>query len=550
MALTTLELSARDEELREEQQQRLLHSMRHAHGGSIKQRTPSLGSETDSDKADKKVEVVQHSRNDDEHADDEDAEDAEPIEMSDTSKRYGYALAALMVLITLYSIPSASGGKSVQYVWWCGWLTAVATGLGALPFYWIHDVDKFWLGICNGLAAGMMLAATACLFYEGWFIPQHFDYGVSVGYRLFVGAFLGVLFIKFTKVYLEDHEDVKVCGLKGMDARKALLIMAVMTLHSVSEGIGVGVSFGGEGGVRRGHIVTMTMAIHNIPEGVAISLALVPRGLSVFFATLWCILSSVPQPLFAVPSFMFVEQSLPILPAGLGFAGGAMAYVAIKELLPESLEDTKSLPSTVSATSLAFMVFLTIQLVLSGNLPSHVLLAMAAGLEIPVRVAPRPDAPKRLTMRRVIMTVAAALLVSAGVVVSNENAASVVQDSLHSVTRHLRGADAASSVRSYYSSYWANRGPTAVMEGHNGHRTAANAMEAHGHSGRGQRWVDVANMEAKLAVRESHIDQVAAMEAKNNNGRGKRWVQPGANMMESENVRPTRSNIRTRRPFA
>jgi zinc transporter, ZIP family len=61
-------------------------------------------------------------------------------------------------------------------------------------------------------------------------------------------------------------------------------------------------------------------------------------------------------------------QSLPILPAGLGFAGGAMAYVAINELLPESLEDTKSLPSTVSATSLAFMVFLTIQLVLSGSL--------------------------------------------------------------------------------------------------------------------------------------------------------------------------------------
>lgn len=127
-------------------------------------------------------------------------------------------------------------------------------------------------------------------------------------------------------------------------------------------------SFGGEGGIRRGHIVTMTMAIHNIPEGVAISLALVPRGLSVFFAVLWCILSSIPQPIFAVPSFLFVEQFLPILPAGLGFAGGAMAYVAIQELLPESLEDTKSLPTTVSATSLAFMVFLTIQVVLSGTI--------------------------------------------------------------------------------------------------------------------------------------------------------------------------------------
>ncbi|ETL25203.1 hypothetical protein F441_21532 [Phytophthora nicotianae CJ01A1] len=296
-----------------------------------------------------------------------------PLSSSSTTRRLAYAVAVGMIVITFYSFPMhhhfhGRGGKNARYVWWCGWLTAIATGLGALPFYWIRDLDKFWLGICNGLAAGMMIAATGCLFYEGWYLPQATDYAVSVSYRLFLGAFLGVLFIKFTKVFLEDYEDVSVCGLKVMDARKALLIMAVMTLHSVSEGIGVGVSFGGEGGIRRGHIVTMTMAIHNIPEGVAISLSLVPRGLSVFYAVLWCIISSAPQPIFAVPAFLFVEQWLPILPCGLGFAGGAMAYVAVQELLPESLEDTKSVPTTVSATAFAFIVFLTIQIALSGSI--------------------------------------------------------------------------------------------------------------------------------------------------------------------------------------
>jgi hypothetical protein len=49
------------------------------------------------------------------------------------------------------------------------------------------------------------VASTGCLFYEGWYIPQHFEYGFSVGYRLLCGALLGVLFIKFTKVYLEDY---------------------------------------------------------------------------------------------------------------------------------------------------------------------------------------------------------------------------------------------------------------------------------------------------------------------------------------------------------
>uniref|UniRef100_A0AAV1UPT9 Uncharacterized protein n=1 Tax=Peronospora matthiolae TaxID=2874970 RepID=A0AAV1UPT9_9STRA len=281
-------------------------------------------------------------------------DDKRPLGTSGNTKRCAYALAFVMLFITVYSHPMhhrfhGRGGKNGYYVWWCGWLTAVATGLGALPFYWIRNMDKYWLGICNGLAAGMMIAATGCLFYEGWYLPQAVDY-------------------EFTKVFLEDYEDVSVCGLTGIDARKALLIMAVMTLHSVSEGIGVGVSFGGEGGIRRGHIVTMTMAIHNIPEGVAISLSLVPRGLSIFYAVLWCIMSSAPQPIFAVPAFLFVEQWLPILPCGLGFAGGAMAYVAVQELLPESLEDTKSIPTTVSATAFAFMVFLTVQIVLSGSI--------------------------------------------------------------------------------------------------------------------------------------------------------------------------------------
>ncbi|KAL7683433.1 putative zinc/iron permease [Plasmopara halstedii] len=227
------------------------------------------------------------------------------------------------------------GSKNAHYVWWCGWLTAIATGFGALPFYWIRDVDKF--------------------------------YGL-LGVSLLLGSFFGVRFIKFTKVFLEDYENVSVCGLKGLDKRKALLIMAVMTLHFVSEGIGVGVSFGGEGGIRRGHIVSMTMAIHNISEGIAISLSLVPRRLSVLYAVLWCIVSSAPQPIFGVPAFLFVEQWLPILPCGLGFAGGAMAYVAVQELLPESLEDTKSLFTTISATAFAFLVFLTVQIVLSGTI--------------------------------------------------------------------------------------------------------------------------------------------------------------------------------------
>ena len=75
----------------------------------------------------------------------------------------------------------------------------------------------------------------------------------------------------------------------GLNARKALLIMGVMTLHSFSEGIGIGVSFGGHGGESRGLLISTSLAIHNVPEGLAVSLVLVPKGLAFIHAFLWSI---------------------------------------------------------------------------------------------------------------------------------------------------------------------------------------------------------------------------------------------------------------------
>jgi len=279
-----------------------------------------------------------------------------------------YIIAVALALITFMSYPLTGGIRNAHYVWWCGWLTAISTGVGAVPFFWVKHIEKFWLGVSNALAAGMMIAATSCLLYEGFHVKSRNDDVISVHIRLLMGAIFGIIFIKTTKWILEGHEGVKLGGLDGLNAQKALLIMAVMTLHSISEGIGVGVSFGGERGEHRGQMVSITLAIHNIPEGLAICLVLIPRGLKLLPATVWCILSSIPQPLFAVPSFLFVEAFLPILPAGLGFASGAMAYVALLELLPESYEDTESKLATTVSFMLAFVAMLNIQYVLTGEL--------------------------------------------------------------------------------------------------------------------------------------------------------------------------------------
>jgi zinc transporter, ZIP family len=209
-------------------------------------------------------------------------------------------------------------------------LTAVATGLGALPFIFVKNLTRRWLGASNAVAAGLMLAASFGLLYEG------VDYGLG---RTLMGALTGLGFIVLVRRLLQRDEHPAVFAqMNDLDARKALLIVGVMTMHSFTEGVGVGVSFGG--GLALGLFITLAIAVHNIPEGLAISLVLVPRGVSWSRAALWSVFSSLPQPLMAVPAFVFVETFRTLLPFGLGFAAGAMIWMVFSELIPDALEET------------------------------------------------------------------------------------------------------------------------------------------------------------------------------------------------------------------
>ena len=115
------------------------------------------------------------------------------------------------------------------------------------------------------------------------------------------------------------------------------------------------VSFGG--GEAFGLFIRLALAVHNIPEGLAISLVLVPRGTGVGRVVIWSIFSSLPQPLMAVPAFLFVGLFEPLLPIGLGFAGGAMIWMVFSELVPDALEETNSSAAAVVVTlSVAAMV--------------------------------------------------------------------------------------------------------------------------------------------------------------------------------------------------
>jgi zinc transporter ZupT len=231
-------------------------------------------------------------------------------------------------------------------------LTAVATGLGALPFFWSRMMSRRWLGYSQGIAAGLMLAASFQLIQEG------LVYSTA---RSLAGLLLGLAFIWLSQRWLNGRQELSVGDLRGADATRALLILGVMTLHSFAEGIGVGVSFGG--GRDFGLFVSLAIAVHNIPEGLAISCVLVPRGMRVAAAAGWSIISSLPQPLIAVPSFLFVEAFGSFLPVGLGLAAGAMIWMVGAEILPEA-DEQASPRGVATAMTLAIAAMVAFQVLI------------------------------------------------------------------------------------------------------------------------------------------------------------------------------------------
>ena len=204
-------------------------------------------------------------------------------------------------------------------------ITAVATGLGALPFFWTNHVHKRQLGRYNSLAAGLMVGASIVLLYEG-----------LVDSLLLVasGVILGVLFVIITGYLLKEVEIADPNYFTKASFRQMVLIIVVMTAHSFAEGISIGFSFGGS--MEFGLLIVLAMAIQNVPEGLAVGAVLCPRGISPTRAAWWSIFTSLPQPLMAVPAFLFVKSFAHFLPLGLGFAGGAMIWVVFAELVPET----------------------------------------------------------------------------------------------------------------------------------------------------------------------------------------------------------------------
>ncbi len=222
------------------------------------------------------------------------------------------------------------------------------TALGASFIFFVRRVNKKTFSFLLGTAAGIMLSASF------WSLLLPAVEIAKENSRIFwlppiLGFILGVAFLKLLdRVLPHLHLGFNVAeGPKTSWKRSVLLILA-LTIHNIPEGLAVGAAMAGallEASslfLSSALFLTLGIGLQDIPEGFAVSLALRKEGVSVAKSFFYGQVSGIVEPIFALVGAVFIFWIKLILPYALGFAAGAMIFVVVEEVIPESQrsEDT------------------------------------------------------------------------------------------------------------------------------------------------------------------------------------------------------------------
>jgi len=219
------------------------------------------------------------------------------------------------------------------------------TALGASLVFFVKEMNRALLDGMLGFTGGVMVAASFwSLLAPG--IAMSPGEGFVKVIPAAVGFGLGALFIfGLDKILPHVHINFKETeGIKTPWHRTTLLVLAI-TLHNIPEGLAVGVLFGGvaagvpEASIAGAVALALGIGIQNFPEGIAISMPMRRQGVSRFKSFWYGQLSAIVEPLAALIGAVAVTFFTPILPYALAFAAGAMIFVVVEEVIPETQQD-------------------------------------------------------------------------------------------------------------------------------------------------------------------------------------------------------------------
>ena len=234
---------------------------------------------------------------------------------------------------------------------YAGLFTWILTALGAALVFFFKSTNRKFLDMALGFTAGVMIAASF------WSLIAPAISAVEIQNELgqssmpsflppAIGFFMGAIFM-FTldKAIPHLHIFGKLKDAEGpkTDLKKTSLLVLAIAIHNIPEGLAVGVAFGAiasgmDIGFTLGGAIALAigMGLQNAPEGFAVSMPMRRAGFSRFKSWQWGQLSAIVEPIFAVIGAAIVIAVYPILPYALAFAAGAMIFIVVEEVIPES----------------------------------------------------------------------------------------------------------------------------------------------------------------------------------------------------------------------
>ena len=235
---------------------------------------------------------------------------------------------------------------------YAGLFTWILTALGAGLVFFFKSSNRKILDAALGFTGGVMIAASF------WSLIAPAINAVEVQNELgqsslpaflppAIGFFLGALFMyALDKSIPHLHIFGKISEAEGpkSDLKKTSLLVLAIAIHNIPEGLAVGVAFGALIIPEFANVYTLGAAIalgigigiQNFPEGFAVSMPLKRAGFSRRKSWMWGQLSAIVEPIFAVIGAALVMLVWPILPYALSFAAGAMIFIVVEEVIPES----------------------------------------------------------------------------------------------------------------------------------------------------------------------------------------------------------------------
>lgn len=249
--------------------------------------------------------------------------------------------------------------------------TWLITALGSSMVFFFKNINKMVLNSMLGFAAGVMIAASFWSLLKPA-IEMAEESGTQPWLPALIGFLSGGAFLLIVdKILPHLHMGLsidKAEGIKTPWQRSVLLVLAI-TLHNIPEGLAVGVAFGAlannpDAGMLAGAVaLAIGIGLQNFPEGAAVSIPLRREGFSRLKAFNYGQMSGIVEPIAGVIGAFLVMTITPLLPYALSFAAGAMIFVVIEELIPESQTGNETDFSTIGGMlGFATMMFLDVAL--------------------------------------------------------------------------------------------------------------------------------------------------------------------------------------------